>query len=265
MENQIVKYISDQKQIELSPDMVKKCLVRGDKEVVTAEEITLFMNLCCYRQLNPFLNECYLVKFKGSPAQIITSQDVFINRANRNPHYRGHNEGVIVQKGDQIEYRRGSLVLNGETLIGGWFEGFRDDRDQPTRVEVLLSEYIRYKYDGTPMALWKEKPATMIVKVARSQGLRRMFVDELGNLFDEAEGVHVGDVIDITPIREPVTMPRSKSEARAEEQAQDLNEGQNDCVCVVCGGKVSAKSAEYCEKQGIAPTCYNCQQAAKKK
>mgnify|MGYP000967464319 CR=1 FL=1 len=259
MENQIVKYISDQKQIELSPDMVKKCLVRGDKQEVTAEEITLFMNLCCYRQLNPFLNECYLVKFKGSPAQIITSQDVFINRANRNPHYRGKEEGVIIRRDNEIEKRIGEMVYPGEELIGGWCKAFRDDRDVPEIKEVLLSEY------NKGFAVWKEKPATMIVKVARSQALRQAFPEDLNGLYDEAEGATLGDIIDITPIREPVTMPRSKSEARAEEQAQDLNEGQNDCVCVVCGGKVSAKSAEYCEKQGIAPTCYNCQQAAKKK
>lgn len=260
MENQIVKYVSNQMQIELSPDMVKRCLVRGDKNDVTPEEITLFMNLCAYRQLNPFLNEVYPVKFKGSPLQMITSQDVFLNRANANPHYRGKEEGVIVKREDEIEKRIGEMVYPGEELLGGWCKVFRDDRDVPEIKEVLLSEYNRH------MANWKDKPATMIVKVARSQALRQAFPDELSGLYGESEGgTTYGDIIDVTPIREPVTMPRSKSETRAEEVAQDSNEGNNDCVCVSCGGKVSAKSAEYCEKQGIAPTCYNCQQAAKKK
>lgn len=267
MENQIVKYVSNQMQIELNPDMVKRCLVRGDKNEVTPEEITLFMNLCAYRQLNPFLNEVYPVKYKGSPLQMIVSQDVFINRANANPHYRGKDEGVIVKTGDTITSRPGEMVYEGETLLGGWCKVFRDDRDVPEFKEVMLSEFLKTKYDGSPMSTWKTMPASMIVKVARSQALRQAFPSELSGLYGEAEGgTTYGDIIDITPAKEPVTMPRSKSEATAEEQAQDLNETEStEPICITCGGKVSAKSAEYCEKQGIAPTCYTCQQAAKKK
>jgi phage recombination protein Bet len=238
LENQIVKYIADQKQIELSPEMVKKCLVRGEKEAVTAEEITLFMNLCCYRQLNPFLNECYLVKFKGSPAQMITSQDVFINRANRDPHYRGKDEGVIVQRGDTIEQRMGTIVYPGETLIGGWCKVYRDDREYPETKEVSLKEYDK------GFALWKDKPATMIVKVARSQALRQAFSSDLAGLYDEAEGGTVlGDVIDVTPIREPIMEPRAKST-----QAPPADEPGGDYppipTCSKCGEPLGKNLAE---------------------
>jgi hypothetical protein len=68
--------------------------------------------------------------------------------------------------------------------------------------------------------------------------------------------------------KEPVTMPQSKSKP-VEAEVIPPEDGKptesTTPICVICGGQVSAKSAEYCEKQGMAPTCYNCQQAAKKK
>jgi phage recombination protein Bet len=267
MENQIVKYVSNQMQIELNPEMVKSCLVRGDKNEVTPEEITLFMNLCAYRQLNPFLNEVYPVKYKGSPLQMITSQDVFINRANANPHYKGKDEGVIVQRGDTVASRPGEMVYAGEILLGGWCKVFRDDRDVPELKEVMLSEFLKTKFDGSPMSTWKTMPASMIVKVARSQALRQAFPAELSGLYSEAEGgTTYGNIIDITPAKEPVRMPQAKGQ-KDEEQATDLNETESDTIpkCPECGKKLAAteeKAAaviEYCTKNNKPVQCYNCQ------
>lgn len=263
MGNQIVKYVSNQMQIELTPELVKSCLVRGGGNV-TNEEITLFMNLCAYRQLNPFLNECYLIKYGTSPVQIVTSQDVFLNRANANPHFRGYVDGVIVQKGDALEYRRGSIVLKSETLIGGWCEGFRDDRDHPVRVEVMLEEYDKHQ------ALWKEKPASQITKVARSQCLRRLFSDELAGLYGEAEGATLGGIIDITPIREPIGEPQRKSQTKNQStDSAPPPEGTDVEMitpCPKCGGplgkddKETAQVIEWCNtKRNGDIACRKCQ------
>ncbi len=39
-----------------------------------------------------------------------------------------------------------------------------------------LSEYIWYKRNGRVMANWKEKPATMIVKMAKMRSLKHAFI-----------------------------------------------------------------------------------------
>ncbi|EAE7850790.1 phage recombination protein Bet, partial [Listeria monocytogenes] len=60
-------------EVKLSGNIIAQYLVRGNEQV-TEQEIVMFLQLCRYQKLNPFLNEAYLVKFKGSPAQIITSK-----------------------------------------------------------------------------------------------------------------------------------------------------------------------------------------------
>jgi len=37
-------------------------------ESVTEKEVFMFLNMCRYLRLNPFLKEIYLVKYRGSPA-----------------------------------------------------------------------------------------------------------------------------------------------------------------------------------------------------
>ena len=49
-------------------------------------------------------------------------------------------------------------------------------------MEVSLDEYIRKDKNGKPFSMWKEKPATMIRKVALVQVLREAFPNEVGGL-----------------------------------------------------------------------------------
>ena len=43
--------------VKLSPNTVKKYLVSGDADKVTTQEIVMFINLCKYQGLNPFLRQ----------------------------------------------------------------------------------------------------------------------------------------------------------------------------------------------------------------
>jgi phage recombination protein Bet len=207
MENQIVKYVSNQMQIELTPELVKSCLVRGGGNV-TNEEITLFMNLCAYRQLNPFLNECYLIKYSTAPVQIVTNYEVFLNRADANSHYKGKKQGVIVEVDGQEITREGKRLRKGERLLAGWCRVLRDDRDDEY-CEVDFEEYNKNQ------STWKTMPATMIVKVAVSQALRQAFPNELSGLYSDAEEAKLGDIIDITPLK-TVAEPQRKSQSQSQ-------------------------------------------------
>jgi phage recombination protein Bet len=186
MSNALVKYETDQGAVQLSPEIIKRYLVNGNGSV-TDQEVTMFLNLCKYQKLNPFLREAYLIKFGMEPATIVTGKEVFTKRASKNNDCDGWESGVIVLSSGNLIYRPGTLVLKTEELVGGWCEVRRKDWSKPQRNEVSLSEYMRYKKDGTPMASWKSMPATMIRKVAIVQALRDAFPEDLQGLYSQEE------------------------------------------------------------------------------
>lgn len=74
-------------QVKLSGNTVKQYLVRGNG-TVSDQEVVMFMQLCKFQKLNPFLNEAYLIKFGSQPAQIIVSKEAFMKRAETHPKYQ---------------------------------------------------------------------------------------------------------------------------------------------------------------------------------
>ncbi len=159
----------------------------------TEEEAFMFLQLCIARKLNPFLKEAYLIKYsKTSAAAFVVGKDAFTKRADAHPEYQGLRSGIIVKtESGVLERRKGGLMIEKETLLGGWAEILRKGRE-PYYSEVALSEYEQYKLnrETNKMELtkfWKEKPATMIIKVAVVQGLRGQFPQEFAGLYDRAE------------------------------------------------------------------------------
>ncbi|KRN13433.1 phage recombination protein Bet [Fructilactobacillus fructivorans] len=175
-----IEYEANGKNVKLSGNMVKEYLVSGNAEV-TNQEVVNFLQLCKFQGLNPFLNEAYLVKFRGRPAQIITSKEAFMKRANADPHFQGFKAGIIVQRGDEIVKLNGAIKLPKDTLIGGWAEVYRDDRKVPISVEISLDEFSKGQ------ATWKQMPLNMIRKTAIVNALREAFPENLGSLYTEEE------------------------------------------------------------------------------
>ena len=187
-ENQIIKYMTDTGEVQLSPEIIKSYLVSGDPDKVTNQEITMFLQLCKYQKLNPFLREAYLIKFGTSPATLVTGKEVFTKRAASIESCGGWSAGITIQLASgAIEQRKGTMLLTGEKLIGGWAKVFRKDWVEPLEDEVSLSEYQRNKADGTPMSSWKSMPATMIRKVALVHALREAFPDKFQGLYTPEE------------------------------------------------------------------------------
>ena len=186
----VVKYKTDSGEVMLSPGIIKRYLVSGNPERVTDQEVMMFLKLCQYQHLNPFLREAYLIKYGDESATLVTSKDVFIKRASNSKLIKGWSAGIIVQKGKEIIERTGTYYAPDEILAGGWAEIWRKDWTKPIKVSVKLSEYQRYKKDGTLMRNWREKggmPATMIRKVALNQGLREALPKEFEKLYSPEE------------------------------------------------------------------------------
>ena len=105
-----VTFQANGEDVKLAPSTVRNYLVSGDGKV-TDQEVVMFINLCKYQHLNPFLNEAYIVKFGSRPAQLITSKEAFMKRAEANEHFRGSKAGVIVVRNNQIIYSQGAFAL----------------------------------------------------------------------------------------------------------------------------------------------------------
>lgn len=193
-----VTYNTLGKEITLTQDMVRKYLTKGNGNVTDAE-ILQFISICKYQELNPFLNEAYLVKFANNrggedAAQIITSKEAFMKRAEGCDNYDGIRAGVIVNRNGEITELEGSFTLETDVLLGGWAEVFRKDRTHPYVAKVSMKEYNKGR------STWNSMPATMIRKVAEAQALREAFPTQLGAMYTREE-VRIEDVdyTDVTP------------------------------------------------------------------
>ncbi len=197
-------------EIALSVDIVRNVICNGN-QLLTDAEILEFIDMCKYNGLNPFLKEAYLVKYKGKngdKCSIIVSKETFLKRAESNPDYDGSKSGIIVLRNGEITKVVGTLMLQGDTLLGGWAEVYRKSWKMPTEITVSLAEY----HKGNSM--WNEKPATMIRKVALMQALREAFSNQLGACYEESE-VMLDTTATVVESKPPQATEPAPTEAKA--------------------------------------------------
>lgn len=190
--------------VDLSPQIVRDYLVSGDKERVTMQELVMFINLCKFNGLNPWLKEAYCIKYGSEPATMVTGKEAFEKRAENHPQHNGHKAGIITVNEDGIvEYQIGSFRMPGTEIIGGWAEVWRKDHKESTRIEVSFDEYAGRKKDGSLNGQWSKKPGTMIRKVALVQALREAFPATFGGMYDASEMGVDESVLDVVPVEQP--------------------------------------------------------------
>lgn len=175
-----MKYEVNNQEVSLSGNMVKEYLTSGNGEV-TDQEVVMFMNLCKFQKLNPFLNEAYLVKFGNKPAQIIVSKEAFMKRAEAHSQYEGFEAGIIVERGNEMVELEGAIKLTKDKLIGGWAKIYRKDRKMPISVKISLEEFSKGQ------ATWNQMPLNMIRKSAIVNAQREAFPETLGAMYSEDE------------------------------------------------------------------------------
>lgn len=153
----------------------------------TPTECRIFLETCKQYHLNPFTKEAYLIHYDNnradSPSTIVLGKSCYLKMAENHPQFDGFEAGVIVldREVGELIHRDGSIVYEGEQLLGGWAKVYRKDRSRPTMDEVKLAEY------NTGKSQWAKMPATMIRKVALVHALREAFPSTFGSLYDESE------------------------------------------------------------------------------
>ena len=166
--------------VKLSYNIVRSYLTRGNV-TVTDQEVAMFISICKYNQLNPFLNEAYLIKFGNNPAQMIVSKEALMKRAEANPSYDGLEAGLILLRNNEVIEVEGNFHLPTDDILGAWAKVYRKDRSKPFVAKVNLSEYDKKQ------SSWTDKKATMIGKVAKVQALREAFPVQLGAMYTQEE------------------------------------------------------------------------------
>ena len=163
---QVVEIQTDQGPVKLTPAIVRRYLAVGDASKFTDQDLTLFMAMCKFHQLNPFIREVWPIKFQDN-LQIVVAKDTFIKRAAEDPNIQWWKAGIIVySKEEKRFFDTQGLIPPGTELIGAFCEVQEAGKPHVTRLEVNLDEYDKHR------STWKEIKSTMLRKVAIVQALR---------------------------------------------------------------------------------------------
>ncbi|HUS88025.1 MAG TPA: phage recombination protein Bet [Desulfosporosinus sp.] len=271
--NQLVTYETSSGRVELSPQIVKQYLVNGQGNV-TDQEVNMFLKLCQYQKLNPFLREAYLIKYSDNgPASIVVGKETFTKRAEANELYDGMEAGVVVfdLNTNEVTHRQGTLVLPGEQLAGGWAKVYRKDWTHPIESSVNLSEFIQVKNDGKPNKIWSKMPGTMIRKVAVMQALREAFPQDLGGMYGAEEMPVDSSTLPTASINiNPIATTGSETTINVTADMVETTEPEmimaHYCEGSPCEGKskiITTKIAEFSKSKFGKKLCFSCQALAK--
>lgn len=210
------KPLGESKEIILTPSIVNQYLtVKSARGIgATPADVRKFLEMCAAQALNPWLGDAFLIGYDnydkagnhtGATFSLVTSHQAILKRAEASPQYDGMKSGVVAlpkKIADQIgetgvppegfekliQRREGDLLFPWETVIGGWAEVKRKDR------EFLSSDVLEFEVYTTGRSRWLKDPAGMIVKCAEASAQRKAFPSTLGALYiqEEMESVREG-------------------------------------------------------------------------
>ena len=190
-EKGVCNYTVAGQDVRLSYQIVRDYLVKGGGKV-SDQDLVQFISICKFNQLNPFLGEAYIVKYGTTPATLVVSKEALLKRADACENYEGIEAGIIVIRDGKVVELEGCFFADNDKLVGGWAKVYRSDRRYPTVAKVRLDEYDKKQ------SVWKEKPSTMISKVAKVQALREAFPAQLGAMYTaEEKGIKDADYVEI--------------------------------------------------------------------
>lgn len=162
---------------------------------LTDLEFSFLVQLGKATQLNPFMREIWVVKYRRKnrdtgkfeelPAQIFIGRDGYRKAAQRQKDYEYHQVNAVYSNDkfqiiDDIIHHTYGFSNRGE-LLGSYCIVKRKSAEKPTYVMATMKEY------NQKQSLWNDKPETMIKKVAEAQALRQAFQEVLAGTYSDAE------------------------------------------------------------------------------
>ena len=204
--NDVVKYQWQGQDIELTKQDVRN-LISTDPNV-TDKEIQLFMQLCRYQKLNPFIREAYLIKYGNRKANMVTGIETFTKRMEGNINFDGYIPS------NNYEATTDRKKWWSEVAM------YRKDIKYPIIHRVYYEEYVGTDGSGNITKIWRTKGRTMLDKCALMGGARKAYPTALGGLYEEHEldQISIPKEVDITPKKAEVY---KKTLKKAEDKITD--------------------------------------------
>ena len=154
--------------------------------------------------LNPILKQIFFVERSANidgkwitKIEPLAGRDSFLTLAHRSGKFAGIDSDCAIKQTAVLQ--DGEWVTKNELVATA--RVYRTDNDRPFCAEVEYSEYVQRTKDGSITKFWRDKPKTMLKKVAESQALRKAFdisglysVDEIGD--DEPKKIKVAPKIE---------------------------------------------------------------------
>lgn len=200
MNNEIVK---TEKSDWLSAEDKKVIRSQFFPQSATDAEMIYCMKVAESFNLNPILKQIYFVPRKTKvgnqwieKVEPLAGRDSFLTLAHRTKQFSGIES--------KVEIKETPVLINNkwtrENDLVATATVYRKDSKRPFVVSVNYREYCQKKQDGTATKFWKEKPETMLKKVAESQVLRKAF-DITGIYAEEELNDQIIDAV-ITPMQD---------------------------------------------------------------
>ena len=194
---------------------------------LTDAEVDQFIQISTAFGLNPFKREIYASKY-GNNFSIVVGYETYIKRAERSGLLSGWKvttEGSVNLQNPNQSDLKAIVTIH------------RQDFKFEFVHEVFFSEYCQRTKAGQLTKFWREKPITMIKKVAMSQGFRLCFSDELGGLPYTKEEIGNETIDTEAHVVESIQSPKKEIEPISiEEQfkeAEKMLQEANDREAVV--------------------------------
>ena len=199
---------------------------------LSTAEVEQFIEIAQSFELNPFKREIYANKY-GDKFSVIVGYETYIKRAERSGLLSGWNvktEGTID--------RQNLMNSDLRAIITIWRKDFQFEFIH----EVYFIEYVGRRRDGSVTDFWKNKPITMIKKVATAQGFRLCFSDELGGMPYTSEELSTIEA-EAEIISSAKLTPKPERKKKSEAEAPQSNELIKEAISFDPGRIESLKEA----------------------
>jgi len=200
MQNEMQTYTAPPPGAWLNDDQKKVIRRQFFPPNATNEDMIYCMQVAESFNLNPILKQIYFIprrsKINGQwheKIEPMAGRDSFLTLAHRSGKFGGISTILEVRSTPKII----NNVWIEETDLVAICTVFRTDSEKPFVVEVAYEEYVQRGQKGITK-FWKEKPKTMLKKVAESQALRKAFditglysKEEMGNDYEYPQNQYV--------------------------------------------------------------------------
>lgn len=192
--------------------------------------------------LNPILKQIYFVPRRSKvndqwieKIEPLAGRDSFLTLAHRSGKFDGIESKVEIKETPVLKDGKWSKEndLVATAIV------YKKGSDRPFIVSVNYREYVQKTSKGEITQFWRDKPETMLKKVAESQVLRKAF--DITGLYAEEE--YNQDVVDVK-VEEKPTKPKSLNNL-----AKDIDYSVEVLNNMIKANIPEAKAKEYLSKK----------------